>query len=84
MSIEELEAEALRLDPKGRARLAGRLLESLDDLTPDAGYLKLIRFSDRVNQAFYKSAEQIFKQPLSYFSIKELIKPLKIKGLVKR
>jgi Putative addiction module component len=35
MSIEELEAEALRLDPKGRARLAGRLLESLDDLTPE-------------------------------------------------
>jgi putative addiction module component (TIGR02574 family) len=35
MSIEELEAEVLRLDPKGRARLAGRLLESLDDLTPE-------------------------------------------------
>ncbi|MCC7125188.1 MAG: addiction module protein [Acidobacteria bacterium] len=35
MSIEELEAEALRLDPKGRARLAGRLLESLDELSPD-------------------------------------------------
>ena len=35
MSIEELEAEALRLDPKGRARLAGRLLESLDELTPE-------------------------------------------------
>jgi putative addiction module component (TIGR02574 family) len=35
MSIEELEAEMLRLDPKGRARLAGRLLESLDDLTPE-------------------------------------------------
>lgn len=33
MSIEELEAEALRLDPKQRARLAGRLLESLDELT---------------------------------------------------
>jgi Putative addiction module component len=35
MRIEELEAEALRLDPKGRARLAGRLLESLDELTPE-------------------------------------------------
>lgn len=35
MKIEELEAEALRLDPKGRARLAGRLLESLDELAPD-------------------------------------------------
>ena len=35
MRIEELEAEALRLDPTGRARLAGRLLERLDELTPD-------------------------------------------------
>lgn len=35
MRIDELEAEALRLDPKGRARLAGRLLESLDELTPE-------------------------------------------------
>jgi hypothetical protein len=35
MEIDELEAEALRLDPKSRARLAGRLLESLDDLSPD-------------------------------------------------
>ena len=35
MKVEELEAEALRLDPKGRARLAGRLLESPDELTPE-------------------------------------------------
>ncbi|MEO5820345.1 MAG: addiction module protein [Vicinamibacteraceae bacterium] len=35
MKIDELEAEALRLDPKSRARLAGRLLESLDDLSPE-------------------------------------------------
>lgn len=35
MTIDELEAEVLRLDPKGRARLAGRLLESLDELTPE-------------------------------------------------
>lgn len=33
MSIEELEAEALRLDPKARARLAGKLLESLESLS---------------------------------------------------
>ena len=33
MSIEELEAEALKLDPKARARLAGRLLESLEELS---------------------------------------------------
>jgi Putative addiction module component len=35
MSIEELEAEALRLDPKARARLAGRLLDSLEQLSPE-------------------------------------------------
>ncbi len=35
MRIEDLEAEALKLDPKGRARLAERLLKSLDNLAPD-------------------------------------------------
>jgi len=33
MSVEELEAEAMKLDPKARARLAGKLLESLDALS---------------------------------------------------
>ena len=33
MSIDEIEAEALKLDPKARARLAGRLLESLEELS---------------------------------------------------
>jgi len=33
MSREEIEAEALKLDPKGRARLAEKLLESLEDLS---------------------------------------------------
>ena len=35
MSIKELEEAVLRLEPRARARLAGRLLESLDDLTPE-------------------------------------------------
>ena len=35
MSIEELEAEALKLDPKSRARLAERLLVSLDELSEE-------------------------------------------------
>lgn len=34
MSIEELEAAALRLEPKARARLAERLLDSLEALSP--------------------------------------------------
>ena len=33
MSIEEIEAEALKLDPKARARLAEKLLESLESLS---------------------------------------------------
>jgi len=36
MSIEDLEAEALKLDPKARARLAGKLLESLEGLSEEA------------------------------------------------
>ena len=35
MSIEELEAAALKLEPKSRARLAERLLESLEQLSPE-------------------------------------------------
>lgn len=35
MSIEEIEAEALKLDPKARARLAEKLLESLEDLSEE-------------------------------------------------
>jgi hypothetical protein len=35
MKIEDLEAAALNLDPKSRARLAERLLESLEHLTPE-------------------------------------------------
>lgn len=34
MTPEDLEAAALSLDPKHRARLAERLLESLENLTP--------------------------------------------------
>lgn len=35
MSIEDLEAAALKLDPKARARLAERLLDSLESLSAD-------------------------------------------------
>ncbi|MFI5404095.1 MAG: addiction module protein [Planctomycetota bacterium] len=33
MGSDELEAEALKLEPAARARLAGKLLESLEGLT---------------------------------------------------
>jgi hypothetical protein len=35
MKIEDLEVAALELDPKSRARLAERLLESLENLSPE-------------------------------------------------
>ncbi len=35
MQIEDVEAEALKLDPKARARLAGKLLQSLEDLSEE-------------------------------------------------
>ncbi len=35
MSIEDIEAEALKLDPKSRAKLAERLLESLEQLSDE-------------------------------------------------
>lgn len=35
MSIEELEAEALKLKPAARARLAERLLDSLENLSDE-------------------------------------------------
>jgi putative addiction module component len=35
MSVEEIEAQALQLDPKDRARLAEKLLASLETLSDD-------------------------------------------------
>jgi Putative addiction module component len=35
MTIDELEAAALRLEPQARARLAERLLDSLEDLSDE-------------------------------------------------
>ena len=40
MSFQELEAEVLQLDPKSRAKLAGKLLNSLEELSgPEAARL---------------------------------------------
>lgn len=39
MRIDDLEAEVLKLDPKARARLAERLLESLETLSPEENAL---------------------------------------------
>ena len=51
MSIDELEAAALKLEPKARARLASRLLESLDELTPEENARLWHEEAERRNQA---------------------------------
>ena len=45
-------------------------------------YFNLIGFSQTVRRGFYKKVEQIFNHPVDYFSMKKLIKPLQIKGLI--
>jgi hypothetical protein len=47
MSIEEIEAEALKLDPKARARLAEKLLESLEALSDEENELLWAEEADR-------------------------------------
>ena len=45
-------------------------------------YLDFMQVSGKVRGGFYKKFESLFNHPVSYFSIKERIKSLKIKGLV--
>ena len=47
MSVDKIEAEALRLDRRARARLAGKLLESLENLS-----------NEENNQLWAEEAEQ--------------------------
>jgi putative addiction module component len=50
MSIEEIEAEALKLDPKGRAKLAEKLLESLEQLSDEENARLWAEEADRRDQ----------------------------------
>ncbi len=52
MSIDELETEALKLDPKSRARLAGKLLASLDELSEDENAVLWAEEAARRNAAW--------------------------------
>ena len=45
-------------------------------------FLDYVKVSKRVRRGFYNNLKQRFGNPVEYFSIKELIKPLTIKGLV--
>ena len=71
MSIDELEAEALKLDPKARARLAERLLESLENLSPEENAQIWAEEAQRRAQALdsgslaSRSADEVFLEAQS-------------------
>jgi putative addiction module component len=52
MSTEELEVEALKLAPQDRARLAKKLLESLENLTDDENAKLWAEEAERRDQAW--------------------------------
>ena len=68
MGIEELEAAALRLEPKARARLAGRLLDSLDELSPEENARVWAEEAQRRDEALdagelaARPAEDVFRE----------------------
>jgi hypothetical protein len=71
MSLDELEAEALKLDPKARARLAERLLESLESLSPEENAQIWAEEAHRRDEALEsgtlssRSAEDVFREARS-------------------
>ncbi len=56
MSTEELESEALKLSPQDRARLAERLLESLENLTDEENATLWAEEAERRDLAWDESA----------------------------
>lgn len=58
MSIEELEAEALKLNPPARARLAERLLESLETLSEEENAKLWAAEAERRDQGWTAGASQ--------------------------
>ena len=52
MSTEELEAEALKLAPRDRARLAERLLQSLEDLSDEENATLWAQEAERRDRAW--------------------------------
>jgi putative addiction module component (TIGR02574 family) len=71
MSIDELEAEALRLKPEARARLAERLLDSLEDLSDEENARVWAEEAERrsaawdANPSGGRSAEAVFRDAKS-------------------
>ncbi len=68
MSIEELEAAALKLEPKARARLAERLLDSLENLSPEENARIWAEEAQRRAEALEsvslssRSADEVFRE----------------------
>lgn len=58
MTIDELEAEVLGLDPKERARLAHRLLASLEDLSEEENTRLWAEEAERRGIAWDRSPEE--------------------------
>jgi hypothetical protein len=71
MSIDELEAAALKLEPKARARLAERLLESLEQLSPEENAQLWAEEAERRAEAMdsgslaSRPAEEVFRDARS-------------------
>jgi hypothetical protein len=57
MSIKEIETAALKLVPKDRARLAGKLLESLEDLSEEENELIWANEAERRHTAWDATAD---------------------------
>ena len=57
MSIKEIEAAALRLVPKDRSRLAGKLLESLEKLSDEENELIWVQEAQRRDAAWNSKAD---------------------------
>jgi hypothetical protein len=58
MSIKEIEAAVLKLVPKDRARLAGKLLESLEDLSDEENEIVWAKEAERRDAAWNSSADR--------------------------
>ncbi|MDH4083002.1 MAG: addiction module protein [Nitrospira sp.] len=72
MSIQELEAEALKLDPKARARLAGKLLASLENLSEEENTRLWVEEAER-------RAVEMDTQPDSSTSAKDVFREARAK-----
>jgi hypothetical protein len=57
VSIKEIEAAALKLVPKDRARLAGKLLESLEDLSEEENEVIWVQEAERRDAAWSSSGD---------------------------